>query len=127
MGAILILGANKCPHGLCGNCEQAVGTSSKKRVKRCRDLLLELIAALQQVMPPGVYLSSLIRLARTAPDRIACKALRLINSSLPQLSPAQVRCLDLLFPHGNALGCGKASLLSWVCQLQAHERTHEAL
>ncbi|KAK9825496.1 hypothetical protein WJX74_001182 [Apatococcus lobatus] len=69
---------------------QAVGTSSKKSAKRCRELLLELVAALQQVMPPGIYLASLIQLARTAPDRIACKALRLINSSLPQLSSSQV-------------------------------------
>ncbi|KAK9866983.1 hypothetical protein WJX84_002095 [Apatococcus fuscideae] len=69
---------------------QAVGTSSKKRAKRCREVLLELVTALQQVMPPSVFLTSLIGLACTAPDRIACKALRLITSSLPKLSPSQV-------------------------------------
>ncbi len=64
---------------------QSVGTSSKKRAKRCRELLLELVAALEQAMLPGAFLESLIGLASTAPDRIACKALRLINSSLSKL------------------------------------------
>ena len=49
-------------------------------------MLLELVAALEQIMLPGAYLSSLIELASTAPVRIACKALRLINSSLPKLA-----------------------------------------